>query len=148
MPIASQLTDDIKKALKSRDTIRLATLRYALAAIRRREVDERRSLEDSEVIQVLTKLVHQHEESAEAFRKAGRERDVQAAEEEIRVVSTYLPPRLEEAELLAVIDRVIAETHALKPQDIGRVMGRLKVELSGRADLAHVSAEVKARLTG
>ncbi len=148
MPITSQLTDDIKKALKSRDTIRLDTLRYALAAIRRREVDERRSLEDAEVIQVLTKLVHQHEESAAAFRKAGRERETQAAEEEIRVVSTYLPPRLEGAELLAVIDRVITETHAQKPQDIGRVMGRLKVELAGRADLAQVSAKVKARLTG
>jgi uncharacterized protein YqeY len=148
MSIASQLTDDIKQALKSRDSLRLSTLRYALAAIRRREVDERRSLEDTEVIQILTKLIHQHEESAEAFRKAGREPQAQAAEEEIRVVSSYLPPRLERAELLAVIDRIITETHAQKPQDIGRVMGRLKVELAGRADLAQVSAEVKTRLTG
>jgi hypothetical protein len=148
MSISSQLADDIKQALKSRDTVRVTTLRYALAAIRRREVDERRSLNDAEVIQVLTKLIRQHEESAAAFRNASREPQAQAAEEEIRVVSAYLPPRLEGAELLAVIDRAIAETHAQKPQDIGRVMSRLKAELAGRADLAQVSAEVKTRLTG
>jgi uncharacterized protein YqeY len=148
MSIQERLTEDIKSAMKARDETRLGTLRYTMAAIRQREVDTRRKLDEAEVIAVLDKLIRQNRESAQAFAAGQRTDLVQAAEAEIALVSSYLPPRLTDAECDRIIGQAIRELGAESLKDMGRVMNRLKEELAGRADLSKVSLEVRSRLGG
>lgn len=148
MSIKERLSEDIKNAMKARDETRLGTLRYAMAAIRQREVDTRRPLEEAEVIAILDKLIRQHQESAAAFAAGHRPEQVQAAEAEIVLISSYLPPRLTDAECAQIIDQTISALGAQSLKDMGRVMNRLKEELAGRADLSKVSLEVRSRLGG
>ena len=148
MSIQTRLAEDIKSAMKARDAVRLGTLRYTMAAIRQREIDSRHELDEAEVVSILDKLIRQHSESATAFRAGNRPDLTQAAEAEIVLVSSYLPPRLSDTELDLIIDQAIGTLGAQSLKDMGRVMNRLKEELAGRADLSKVSREVRSRLGG
>ena len=146
MSLKARITDDMKAAMRARETARLGTIRLLLAAIKQREVDERKDLTDAEIVGVIDKMVKQRKDSIAQF-EAGKRADLADAERaEMSILETYLPQRLSEAEIDAAIDAAIAKTGASGPAGMGKVMGILKPELAGRADLGVVSARVKARL--
>jgi uncharacterized protein YqeY len=136
----------MKSAMRARAAARLSTIRLILAAIKQREVDERKELADAEIVAVLDKMVKQRKDSITQF-EAGNRMDLADAERaELAILQDYLPQRMTEAEVDAAIDAAIARTGAAGPAGMGKVMGVLKGELAGRADLADVSARVKSRL--
>jgi uncharacterized protein len=136
----------MKQAMRSGDKARLGVIRMALAAIQQREVDERIELDDAAVLGVIEKMIKQRRESVEMYRAGARE-DLAAKESaEIEVLSTYLPEPLGADELAALIDAAIAATGATSMKDMGRVMAQLRAQAQGRADMAVLSAQVKARL--
>jgi uncharacterized protein YqeY len=140
------LQADMKSALRAGDKARLTTVRMALAAIQRREVDEREQLDNTAVLQIIEKLVKQGAESAKQFESGGRE-DLAAKEKaEIEVLKTYLPEPLDDTQLDALIDEVIAITGATSIKDMGKVMNELRGKAQGRADMGAVSGRVKAKL--
>jgi uncharacterized protein len=142
----TRLKDDMKQAMRSGDKARLGTIRMALAAIQQREVDERVELDDTAVLAVIEKMIKQRRESVDQYRAGGRE-DLAAKEAaEIELLSGYLPEPLDDAELAAMIDAAVAETGATSMKDMGRVIAQLRAQAQGRADMAVVSARVKARL--
>jgi uncharacterized protein YqeY len=149
MSLKDRATADMKDAMRARDAARLSTLRLLLAAIKQREVDERRTLADADVIGVIDKMVRQRRESIAQF-EAGRRPDlVQAERAEIAILETYLPQAMSEAQIDAAVDEAIAAARAAGvtgPALMGKAMGSLKPKLAGRADMAQVSAKVKARL--
>jgi uncharacterized protein len=146
--VKSRLKEDMKQAMRSGDKARLGTIRMALAAIQQREVDERIELDDAQALGVLDKMIKQRRESVEQYRAGARE-DLAAKEAaEIEVLGAYLPEPLGEQELAAMIDAAIAKTGAASMKDMGRVMAVLRPQAQGRADMAEVSAMVKARLGG
>jgi uncharacterized protein YqeY len=146
MSLKDSITDDMKSALKAGEKDRLKVLRLILAAIKQVEVDTRQELDDAAVLSVLEKMVKQRKDSVEQFTKGGRD-DLAAMERaEIEVLDTYLPEKMDEAELDALIDEVIAETGAESIRDMGKVMGAIKGKAAGRADMGAVGARVKARL--
>lgn len=148
MSLKDQLTNDMKAAMKGGDKERLHVIRLILADIKRVEVDSRQELDDAALLGVLEKAIKQRRDSVEQFTKGGRE-DLAAKERaEIEVLETYLPEQLGEAELDALIDRVIEATGAESIRDMGKVMGAIKAEAAGRADMGSVGARVKARLNG
>jgi uncharacterized protein len=142
----TRLKDDMKQAMRSGDKARLGTIRMALAAIQQREVDERIELDDTAVLAVIEKMIKQRRESVEQYRAGGREDLASREAAEIELLSTYLPEPLGEAELAGLIDAAIAATGATSMKDMGRVIAQLRAEAQGRADMAVVSARVKARL--
>ncbi|MEM9533688.1 MAG: GatB/YqeY domain-containing protein [Pseudomonadota bacterium] len=144
--LKDRLTSDMKLALKAGDKSRLGTIRMALAEIKRREVDDQTTLSDEQVTGVVEKMVKQRRDALTQFRDAGRDdlADTEAAE--IEVLKGYLPEPLGEAELTALIDQIIADTGASSMKDMGSVMGRLKGQVAGRADMGQVSQLVRARL--
>ena len=136
----------MKQAMRSGDKARLGVIRMALAAIQQREVDERTELDDAALLGVIEKMIKQRRESVELYRAGARE-DLAAKEAaEIEVLSTYLPEPLGADELGALIDAAIAATGASSMKDMGRVMAQLRAQAQGRADMAVLSAQVKARL--
>lgn len=146
MDLKSRITEDMKSAMRARETARLSTIRLLLAAIKQREVDERKSLADADVVAVIDRMVKQRRDSIAQF-EAGHRQDLADAERaELALLETYLPARLSDAEVDAAIESAIARTGAAGAAGMGKVMGVLKGELAGRADLAAVSAKVKARL--
>jgi len=146
MTLKDRITDDMKAAMRARETARLGTIRLLLAAIKQREVDERKDLGDLEIVGVIDKMVKQRKDSIAQF-EAGKRTDLADVERaEIAILEAYLPQRLSEAEIDAAIDAVIARTGAAGPAGMGKVMGALKSDLAGRADMGVVSARVKARL--
>lgn len=146
MTLKTRLTDDMKDAMRAKDSARLSTVRLALAAIKQREVDERKELADAEVLAVLDKMIKQRRDSVAQF-EAGKREDLAAVERaEIDVLQAYLPAQATEAEIDAMIDAAIAATGAAGPAGIGKVMGVVRPKLAGRADLGQVSARIKARL--
>lgn len=144
--IKIRLLDDIKIAMKSGDRTRLAALRQISAAIKQVEVDSRKVLDDADVIAVLDKQAKQRRESIEQFAKAGRDELAAREQSELEIIQEYLPAPLSDSEIDALIDAAIVETGAASIKDMGKVMGRLKSQLQGRADMADVSARLKARL--
>lgn len=146
MSLKQRIEDDMKAALRARESARLSTLRLLLAAVKQREVDERIALDDDAVQAVIEKLVKQRRESITQYEAAGRADLAQAEAAELEVLKTYLPEPLGEAEIEAAIAAALAETQASTARDMGRVMAILKPRLAGRADLAAVSARVKTRL--
>ncbi len=146
--IKSQLTADIKTAMKAGDKARLSTLRNIHAAIKQREVDERVELDDAAVLAVLDKRAKQHRESLEAYHSAGRSELAAQEQAELDILAEYLPAPLEPAELDRLIDAAVAETQAETVRDMGRVMAIVKPQVQGRADMSAVSGRVKARLGG
>ncbi len=148
MSLKAQVGEDMKAALRGGEKLRLASIRMLLAAIKQREVDDRRELSDTEVLQIVEKLIKQRREAAAQFKSAGRG-DLETRElEEARILSVYLPAQLTEPEIQALLDAAIAETGAASMKDMGKVMNNLRPKLQGRADLGHVSNLLKAKLAG
>ncbi len=146
MTLKARITDDMKDAMRARDTARLSTIRLLLAAIKQREVDERKELADADVLAVIEKMVKQRRDSIAQF-KAGNRPDLVAVEEgELVVLQAYQPRQMTADEIDAAVAAAIAETGASGAAGMGKVMGLLKGRLAGRADMSAVSAQVKARL--
>ena len=148
MTLRQQLTEDMKTAMRAGDKHRLGVIRLMLAAVKQREVDERIELDDVQVLVTLEKMLKQRRDSVSQFDAAGRE-DLSAIERaEMGVIETYLPTKLDEAEIDALVAAAIAGTGASSPRDMGKVVAAVKEKAAGRADMAIVSAKVKARLAG
>ena len=148
MSLKTQLTEDMKAAMKAGEKDRLGVIRLINAALKQREVDERIEITDAVVLAVLEKMVKQRRDSISQYEAAARE-DLAAIERyELGVIQAYLPARLGEAEVLAAIDAAVAQTGASGPADIGKLMAVLKPSLAGQADMGQVSALVKKRLAG
>jgi uncharacterized protein YqeY len=148
MTLKARITEDMKTAMRARDAGRLSAIRLLLAAIKQREVDERRELSDADVLAVIDKMVKQRRDSIAQF-TAGNRMDLVANEQaELAVLATYQPQQLSEAEVDAAIEAAIAATGASGPAGMGKIMAELKAKLAGRADMSAVSARVKARLAG
>ena len=144
--LKDRITEDMKNAMKARESERLAAIRLLLAAIKQREVDERITLDDAAVTVVVDKLIKQRRDSISQYEQAGRE-DLAAAERaEIEILTPYLPAQMSSDEVAAAIKAAIAQTGAAGPADMGKVMGVLKPQLAGKTDLAVVSQQVKAAL--
>ena len=137
---------DVKDAMRAKDKPRLATLRLITAAIKQREVDERIELDDTQVTLVLDKMVKQRRESIVQFAKAGRDDLIAIENNELEIITPYLPEQLGEDEINALIDAALEQTGASSIKDMGKVMGLLKPQLQGKADMGAVSALIKARL--
>lgn len=148
MTLKQQLTEDMKTAMRGGDKHRLGVIRLMLAAIKQREVDERIELDDTQVLGVLEKMLKQRKDSVSQFDAAGRD-DLSAIErEEMAVIETYLPSKLGDGEIDALITAAIAETGASSPRDMGKVVAAVKEKAAGRADMGVVSGRIKARLAG
>jgi uncharacterized protein YqeY len=146
MSLKARLTDDMKTAMKAGEKDRLAVIRLINAAIKQKEVDERIEMTDPLVLAVLEKMVKQRKDSISQFEAAARE-DLAAIERyELGIIDAYLPAKLGEAEILAAIDKAMAETGAASAADIGKLMGVLKPALAGQADMGLVSKLVKQKL--
>jgi uncharacterized protein YqeY len=146
MSLKSQITDDMKSAMKAGDKDRLKVVRLIMAAVKQVEVDKRVELDDAGVLSVLDKMVKQRRDSVEQFEKGGREDLANIERAEISILETYLPKQLDDAELEALIDAAINATGAESIRDMGKVMGQIKSKAAGRADMGAVGAKVKARL--
>ena len=146
MSLKDRITQDVKDAMRARDKPRLATLRLITAAIKQREVDERIELDDTQVTLVLDKMVKQRRESIVQFEKAGRDDLIAIENNELEIITPYLPEQLGEDEINALIDAALEQTGASSIKDMGKVMGLLKPQLQGKADMGAVSALIKARL--
>jgi uncharacterized protein YqeY len=148
MTLKARITEDMKTAMRAKDTARLSAIRLLLAAVKQREVDERRELSDADVLAVIDKMVKQRRDSIAQF-TAGNRMDLVANEQgELAVLATYQPQQMSEAEVDAAVEAAIAATGAAGPAGMGKVMAELKGKLAGRADMSAVSARVKARLAG
>jgi len=148
MSLKLRITDDMKTAMRARETARLGTIRLLLAAIKQKEVDERIELDDATVSSIVEKLIKQRKDSINQFQAAGRDDLVAAEQAELVVLQAYLPEQLSATEVEAAVDAAIAESGAISAKDMGKVMGLLKPRLAGRADMGQVSAMIKARLAG
>ncbi len=147
-PLKSRIQSDMKTALKAGDKRRLGAIRLLMAAIKQREVDERIELDDAAVLAVIDKMVKQRRDSIAQYQEAGRQELADQEQYEIDVLGDYLPAALSEAEITALIDDAIAQSGAESMRDMGKVMGILKPQIQGRADVGAVSAQVKGRLAG
>jgi len=148
MSLKTQLTDDMKTAMKAGDKERLGVIRLINAAIKQKEVDERIELDDAQVLAVLDKMVKQRRDSVSQYDAAGREDLAGVERAEIAVIEHYLPAKMSEAEIVDVVDGAIRDSGAAGPADMGKLMGVLKPRLAGKADMGEVSAIVKRRLSG
>lgn len=147
MNLRDRITEDMKAAMRAKDAVRLGTIRLLLAAIKQREVDERITLDDAQVVGVIDKLVKQRKDSIAAFAQAARQDLVDKETAEMAVLDGYLPRRLSTDEVAAEVRRIVAETGATGPGDMGKVMGAAKAQLAGKADMGLVSSAVKAALS-
>jgi uncharacterized protein YqeY len=148
MALRDQLNEDIKSAMKARETERLNALRLLSAAVKQREVDERITLDDAAVVAVVEKMIKQRKDSIAQYEKAARQDLADKEKYEISVIEKYLPQQLSQAEIDAIIAEAIASTGAKGAADMGKVMGVVKPRLAGRADMGKVSGLVKAKLAG
>jgi hypothetical protein len=146
--LKERINEDMKAAMRASDKERLSTIRMAQAAIKQREVDERTTLDDAQVIAVIEKMVKQRRESVAQFEQGGRSDLAEKEEREIAVLQGYLPEPLSESELDAIIREAIAESGASSMKDMGKVMAAVKARAAGRADMGAVSARIKAALSG
>ncbi len=145
--LKQRIDADMKTAMRENDKDRLGTIRLILAAIKQREVDERITLDDTQVLAILDKMVKQRRDSIEQFRAAGREELAVKEEAELAVIQGYMPAALSDSELDALISEAVAASGAKTMQEMGKVMGLLKAKVQGRADMGAVSAKIKARLS-
>jgi uncharacterized protein len=146
MTLKERITEDMKSAMRSGEKDRLAAIRMILAGIKQREVDERVTLDDSQVLAVLEKMVKQRKESIAQFQAGGRDDLVAKESAELALLQNYLPAQLSDGEIDGLIAQAIAATGASSIKDMGKVLGALKPAVAGRADMSSVSARVKARL--
>ena len=148
MTLKDRITDDMKAAMRAKDTARLSTVRMLLAAMKQREVDERIVLDDAAVLAIVEKMIKQRRESIAQFEAASRNDLADNEKFELGVLSAYLPAQLSEAEVADAIAAAIAESGAAGPKDMGKVMALLKPRLAGKADMGKVSGLLKAKLAG
>jgi uncharacterized protein len=147
MSLKDQIIEDMKNAMRAKDTARLGTIRLLLAAIKQKEVDERIELDDGAVVAIIEKLIKQRKDSISQFQAAKRDDLVAIESAELIILQAYMPEQMSEAEVAAVVAKAVAEVGATGPQDMGKVMGLVKSQLAGKADMGVVSAQVKAALT-
>jgi uncharacterized protein YqeY len=148
MTLKDRISEDMKQAMRAKDSARLSAIRLLLAAVKQREVDERIMLDDAQVVSVVDKMIKQRRESISQYEKAGRQDLVDAEAFELQVLQAYLPQQCSEAEVEAIVAAGIAEAGAKAMADMGKVMNLVRPKLAGRADMAKVSALVKAKLAG
>ncbi len=148
MPLRDRINDDIKAAMRAGDARRRDALRLLTAALKQREVDERKDLADADVVAVIDKMIKQRREAIVQFEKGGRQDLADKDQFEIAAFQAYMPQALSDAEIDAAIAEALAATGAKAPSDMGKVMGALKGKLAGKADMTKVSALVKTKLTG
>ena len=146
MTLKAQITEDMKTAMRAKDTARLGTVRLLLAAIKQREVDERIELDDAAVIAVIEKMLKQRRDSIAAYESANRADLADIEKLESTVLQAYLPQQLTEAEILVILEQVVTDTAAAGVKDMGKVMAAIKPLLAGKADMGKVSGMIKARL--
>jgi len=147
MSLKQHITEEMKDAMRAKDAPRLGTIRLLLAAIKQKEVDERIEVDDAQTVALVDKLIKQRKDSITQFGAAGRTDLVDKETAELRVLETYLPARLDAAEVAAEVAKIVAELGASGPGDMGKVMGAVKSHLAGKADMALVSAAVKQALS-
>lgn len=146
MSLKDQITEDMKTAMRAKDSERLGTIRLLLAALKQKEVDERVELDDAMVVAIVDKLVKQRKDSVAAFIQGGRTDLADKEAAEIKVLEAYLPQRMGANEIAAEVKAIVAELGAKGPGDMGKVMGAVKTRLAGKADMGLVSAAVKSAL--
>lgn len=147
MSLKAQITEDMKTAMRAKDSARLGTIRLLQAAMKQKEVDERVELDDAAVIAIVDKLMKQRKDSIAAYETANRQDLADVEKAEMEVLKVYLPERMSEAEITAAVQAIVAEVGATGPGDMGKVMGKVKTALAGKADMGLVSAAVKAVLS-
>ena len=147
MSLSTQIQEDVKAAMRSKDKERLGALRLITAAIKQKEVDERITLDDTGILAILEKMVKQRKDSIEQFSKAGRDDLIAKEEFELGVIKAYMPEQMSEAEISKLLDAIIAATGAAGMKDMGKVMAELKPKVQGRADMGLVSKLVKSKLS-
>jgi uncharacterized protein YqeY len=148
MSLKDQITEDMKTAMRAKDSQRLGTIRLLLAALKQKEVDERVELDDAMVVAIVDKLVKQRKDSVAAFTQGGRTDLADKEAAEIKVLEVYLPQRMSADEIATEVKAIVAELGATGPGDMGKVMGAVKTRLAGKADMGQVSVAVKAALSG
>jgi uncharacterized protein YqeY len=148
MSLKDQITEDMKTAMRAKDSERLGTIRLLLAACKQKEVDERVVLDDVAVVAIVDKLIKQRKDSIEAFQKAARTDLADKEASEMKILQAYPPARLSAEEVSAAVKAIVIELGATGPGDMGKVMGAVKAQLAGKADMGQVSAAVKAALAG
>ncbi|HSV52528.1 MAG TPA: GatB/YqeY domain-containing protein [Burkholderiaceae bacterium] len=148
MSLKDQITEDMKTAMRAKETERLGTIRLLLAAMKQKEVDERVALDDAAVVAIVDKLIKQRKDSITAFQQANRSDLADKEAFELKVLEAYLPARLSSEEVAAEVKSIVAELGAKGPGDMGKVMGAVKTRLAGKADMGQVSAAVKQALAG
>ncbi len=146
--LKERITDDMKAAMRSGEKQRLGVIRMITSAIKQREVDERITLDDAQVLSVLEKMIKQRKESVEQFKAGNRQDLVDKESAEITLLQGYMPSQLSAAELDALISEAIASSGAASIKDMGKVMGSIKAKAQGRADMSVVGAKIKAKLGG
>ncbi|WP_312564673.1 GatB/YqeY domain-containing protein [Comamonas sp.] len=147
MSLKAQITEDMKTAMRAKDSARLGTIRLLQAAMKQKEVDERVELDDAAIIAIVDKLMKQRKDSIAAYETANRQDLADVEKAEMEVLKVYLPERMSEAEITAAVQAIVAEVGATGPGDMGKVMGKVKTALAGKADMGLVSAAVKAALS-
>jgi len=148
LTLKSRVNDDLKAAMRTGDARRRDALRLLLAAVKQREVDERKELGDADIVGVIERMIKQRRESIAQFEKGGREDLAQNERFENDLLQGYMPQALSDAEIATAVAEAIAQSGAKAPSDMGKVMGALKSKLAGKADMSKVSALVKSRLAG
>ena len=146
MSLKQKITEDMKTAMRAKDTARLSAIRLLLAAMKQREVDERIELSDADVLAIIDKMMKQRRDSYTQFEAAGRKDLADIEQFEMSVLQGYMPQQLSAAEIDAAIENAVSASGAASAQDMGKVMAILKPQLAGRADIAKASAQVKAHL--
>ena len=147
MSLKEQITEDMKAAMRAKDTAKLGTIRLLTAAMKQKEVDERVELDDTMVLAIIEKMIKQRKDSITQFEAGGRQDLADIEKSEVAVLATYMPAALSDAEVQAEVAAAVAAVGAAGPQDMGKVMGVLKPKLAGRADMTAVSGLVKAALS-
>ncbi len=147
MSLKLQITEDMKSAMRAKETARLGAIRLLLAAMKQKEVDERVELTDTDVLAIIDKMLKQRRDSITQYEAAGRQELADVEKFEISVLQTYMPQQMSEAEVATAIEQAVAASGAAGVQDMGKVMAILKPQLAGRADLGKVSGQVKAALS-
>jgi uncharacterized protein YqeY len=145
--LKNQIIADMKSAMKAKDSATLKAVRMIVEAIKQKEVDTREELDDQGILAVIQKMVKQRKDSIDQFTQAGRDDLVSVEEAELKVINLYMPKQLSESEIESVVDQVISQTGASGMQDMGKLMGVLKGELSGKADMGIVSNIIKSKLS-
>jgi uncharacterized protein len=147
MSLKAQITEDMKTAMRAKDSARLGAIRLLLSAIKQREVDERIELTDADVISVIEKMLKQRRDSIAAFESAKRDDLADIEKFEVSVLQTYMPKQMSDAEISAIVDQVIADSGAQGAKDMGKVVGLVKPLVAGMADMGKVSGLIKAKLS-